>query len=251
MSSDAHVSNVLLEELSSVLGAMTGAGVTPAASQLQGRAWIVEVSISGTPMATLAIDEAGAAALATAVIGDEAPAEDLIIDTLREVCAQAAGAAAMRLPGRAGHAEVSAPALADWTSSGDAQTTALSADALRTPFVVAIVAAAVQAPVAESRPAASKPLSAEPSPEDRLAVILDIDLPLVVRFGCTDLPLKQLTRLGPGSLIDLGRSPDDPVEVLVSNRVVARGEVVVVSGSYGIRILDIVSARDRMATLEA
>ena len=74
----------------------------------------------------------------------------------------------------------------------------------------------------------------------RLDVLLDIDLPLVVRFGCTQMPLKVLSRLGPGSVIDLSRAPDDPVEMLVGDRVVAHGEVVVVSGSYGIRILDVV-----------
>ena len=42
-----------------------------------------------------------------------------------------------------------------------------------------------------------------------LDVIMDIDLPLVVRFGRTELPLKALTALGPGSVIDLGRSPDE------------------------------------------
>ncbi len=85
----------------------------------------------------------------------------------------------------------------------------------------------------------------------RIDVILDIDLPVVVRFGRTDLPLRTLTRLGPGSVIDLGRSPDEPVEVMVSNRVVARGEVVIVGGNYGIRILDVVSPSERMAWVEA
>ena len=89
------------------------------------------------------------------------------------------------------------------------------------------------------------------SPADRIDVILDIDLPLVVRFGRTELPLRTLTRLGPGSVIDLGRSPDDPVEVLVSNRVVARGEVVIVGGNYGVRILDVVSPKERMRSMEA
>lgn len=90
-----------------------------------------------------------------------------------------------------------------------------------------------------------------PSSEDRLDVILDIELPLVVRFGRTELPLKILTRLGPGSVIDLARSPEEPVEVLVSNRVVARGEVVVVSGNYGVRILDVVSPTERIRSMEA
>jgi flagellar motor switch protein FliN/FliY len=85
----------------------------------------------------------------------------------------------------------------------------------------------------------------------RIDVILDIDLPVVVRFGRTELPLRTLTRLGPGSVIDLGRSPDEPVEVMVSNRVVARGEVVIVGGNYGIRIIDVVSPSERMPWVEA
>ena len=85
---------------------------------------------------------------------------------------------------------------------------------------------------------------------DRIDVILDIDLPLTVRFGRTELPLKALTRLGPGSIIDLGRSPDDPVDLVVSNQVVAKGEVVIVGGNYGIRILDVVSQRERMRSVE-
>lgn len=84
----------------------------------------------------------------------------------------------------------------------------------------------------------------------RLDVILDIDLPLVVRFGRTEMQLKALTQLGPGSVIDLGRSPHEPVDVLVSGRVVARGEVVVVGGNYGIRILDVLSPTERMPGME-
>jgi flagellar motor switch protein FliN/FliY len=88
-------------------------------------------------------------------------------------------------------------------------------------------------------------------PASRIDVILDIDLPIVIRFGHTELPLRALTRLGPGSVIDLGRSPDDPVEVMVSDRVIAHGEVVIVGGNYGIRILDVVSPSERMRTMEA
>jgi flagellar motor switch protein FliN/FliY len=82
-----------------------------------------------------------------------------------------------------------------------------------------------------------------------LDVILDIDLPLSVRFGQAELTLEQLTRLGPGSVIDLRRSPDDPVDVLVNGRLVARAEVVVVGGSYGVRILEIASAAERVRHL--
>lgn len=84
-----------------------------------------------------------------------------------------------------------------------------------------------------------------------LDVLMDIDLPLVVRFGRTDLPLKTLTEMGPGSVIDLGRSPDEPVDLLISNRVVARGDVVIVAGQYGVRVRDVVSPAERARSLEA
>ena len=83
-----------------------------------------------------------------------------------------------------------------------------------------------------------------------LDVIMDIDLPLVVRFGRTELPLKKLTAIGPGSVIDLERSPDEPVEILISNRVVARGEVVIVSGNYGVRVREVISPVERARSLE-
>lgn len=83
-----------------------------------------------------------------------------------------------------------------------------------------------------------------------LDVVLDLELPITVRFGETRLTLDALARLGAGSLIDLERAPDDPVELLVNGRLVARGEVVVVAGCYGVRIREVVSAADRLRSLE-
>ncbi|MGE3957527.1 MAG: FliM/FliN family flagellar motor switch protein [Vicinamibacterales bacterium] len=83
-----------------------------------------------------------------------------------------------------------------------------------------------------------------------LDLVLDVELPLVVRFGRTTLTLKALSGLGPGSIVDMGRSPDDPVELLVSDKVIAYGEVVIVDGSYGLRITDLVSRSDRIRALE-
>ena len=85
---------------------------------------------------------------------------------------------------------------------------------------------------------------------ENLDVILDIDLPLSVRFGHAELTLDALTKLGPGSLIELARLPDDPVELLVNGKLVARGEVVVVGGNYGVRVHEVVSAEERIRTLE-
>ena len=81
--------------------------------------------------------------------------------------------------------------------------------------------------------------------------MLDVDLPLVVRFGRAVMPLRSVSDLGPGSVIDMGRSPDEPVELLVGERLIARGEVVVVGGNYGVRITELADGRPAGATLEA
>jgi flagellar motor switch protein FliN/FliY len=104
------------------------------------------------------------------------------------------------------------------------------------------------APVAAAATAATAMVVADPvnNPNARLEVVLDIDLPLVVRFGRTLMSIKALADLGPGSIVDMGRSPDEPVEMLIGDRVIARGEVVVVGGNYGVRIMDLVSSVERV-----
>jgi flagellar motor switch protein FliN len=91
---------------------------------------------------------------------------------------------------------------------------------------------------------------AAPGGRPSLDIILDMELPLVVRFGRTEMLLKALAAIGPGSVIGLGRSPDDPVEILVSNQVVATGDVVVVGGNYGVRIREVFSAAERVRATE-
>jgi flagellar motor switch protein FliN len=93
---------------------------------------------------------------------------------------------------------------------------------------------------------------ASPDMDDRLEAVLDVELPLVVRFGQAMLPLKTLAALGPGAMVDLARSPDDPVELMVGDRVVAHGDVVIVGGNYGVRITQLTDeARHAARLLEA
>ena len=77
-------------------------------------------------------------------------------------------------------------------------------------------------------------------------LLLDVELPLSVSFGRTALKLQDAMKLITGSLIELDRSISDPVELLVNNCVIARGEVVVVEGNYGVRITEIISQRERL-----
>lgn len=76
-------------------------------------------------------------------------------------------------------------------------------------------------------------------------VLLDVELPLTLRFGSTQLPFGEVMSLSSGSVIEFQNAADSPVELLINGRTVARGELVMVQGSYGIRILDIASRRVR------
>ena len=80
---------------------------------------------------------------------------------------------------------------------------------------------------------------------ENLELLLDVELPVGVSFGKVQLPLHALLQLDSGSLIELNRSAQDPVEIIVNDRVIARGEVVMVDGYYGVKIQQIASRRDR------
>jgi flagellar motor switch protein FliN/FliY len=82
-----------------------------------------------------------------------------------------------------------------------------------------------------------------------LDLLLDVELPVSVSFGRARVALKDVLKLTSGSIVELNRSVSDPVEVIVNNCVIARGEVVVVDGNYGIRIQEILSRQERLRTL--
>jgi flagellar motor switch protein FliN len=80
-------------------------------------------------------------------------------------------------------------------------------------------------------------------------LLLDVDLPVSISFGRTQLPMKDVLKLTTGSIVELNRSVNEPVEVLVNRCLIARGEVVVVDGNYGVRIQEIASRQDRLRSL--
>ena len=69
-----------------------------------------------------------------------------------------------------------------------------------------------------------------------LDLLRGVELPVSVSFGRTRMPLQEVLRLTPGSVVELDRSIDEPVELIVNDTVVALGEVVVIEGNYGLRI---------------
>jgi len=80
-------------------------------------------------------------------------------------------------------------------------------------------------------------------------LLLEIELPVSISFGKIDLPMRDVLKLTTGSIVELDRDVNEPVEILVNKRLIARGEVVVVEGNYGVRIQQIASVPDRLRSV--
>jgi flagellar motor switch protein FliN/FliY len=87
-----------------------------------------------------------------------------------------------------------------------------------------------------------------PAPKN-LDFILDIPMQVTVQVGSTKMVIRELLQLGQGSVIELEKLAGEPMEVLVNNKLVARGEVVVVNEKFGIRLTDVISAAERVQQL--
>ncbi len=122
------------------------------------------------------------------------------------------------------------------------------AETAETPGQSAPAAVPPAAPRA-SAPKPAAPGSATGSAPGSIDLLLDVELPVSVSFGRAQLMLKDVLKLTTGSIVELNRSLSEPVEVIVNNCVIARGEVVVVEGNYGIRIKQVVSRQERLRTL--
>lgn len=247
MNMDALV-QALAAAIGTAIGSLLGGGATVDRGEGSDARWIAQLTVTGPFNGTLhvGLPADDGSALARAVMAlDEPPADDSVRDTLLEVCGQAIGALGqvdgftdLKLAQCAVVDLVPAsPSVVYQVTAGDRFTGAIH---IWTPAA---------APAALTRSLPARGIPAESAMPANLDVILDIDLPLAVRFGETEMTLGSLTRLAPGSVIDLGRSPEDPVDVLVNGRLIARAEVVVVAGNYGVRITEVISAADRLRSV--
>ena len=107
------------------------------------------------------------------------------------------------------------------------------------------------APVDMPKRAESPPKSAagEGGKPTAIDLLLDVELPVSVSFGRAQLALKDVIKLTTGSIVELNRAVSEPVDVIVNNCVIARGEVVVVEGNFGVRIRQVISRQERLRTL--
>jgi len=82
-----------------------------------------------------------------------------------------------------------------------------------------------------------------------LDAILDVPVTLTMEFGRTRISIGNLLQLNQGSIVELDRLADEPLDILVNGTLVARGEVVVISEKFGIRLTDIISLPERVKRL--
>ncbi len=171
---------------------------------------------------------------------DDASVRSTYIETL----AQAASGLASALGSKLGR-EVTCGAGSE-TNSAPSSGLALKVSATLSdgpPSAVFVVFSPELVSVLAPRPAAVTP----PATMD---LLLDVELPVSVSFGRAELPLKDVVKLTTGSIVELNRSITEPVEIIVNNCVIARGEVVVIEGNYGVRIDQIISRQERLRTLK-
>ncbi|MGD1107862.1 MAG: FliM/FliN family flagellar motor switch protein [Terracidiphilus sp.] len=103
---------------------------------------------------------------------------------------------------------------------------------------------------ASSNPAPSDDLRSRPaSLSPGLELLLDVELEASLRFGSREMPLGEILDLGPGDVVELDRNVADPVDLIVGDKIVARGEVVLVNGNFGLRVTEVAAPRKRLESI--
>ena len=184
-------------------------------------------------------------------------------DAVGELFRQFAGAAASALKGLAG-GEVSfkwmgldpfpgMPAVQtgiQWNSPGLTPLTLIAE--LGSALVTALNPVTPPVPQALELPTPTPPPAPlAPTRDPKLELLMDVELDVTLRFGERQMALRDILDLSAGSVVELNQYVQDPVELLVGKKVIARGEVVVVDGNYGLRVMEIISPMERIESLRA
>jgi flagellar motor switch protein FliN len=82
-----------------------------------------------------------------------------------------------------------------------------------------------------------------------LQLLLDVELEASLRFGAREMPLDEILDLGPGDVVQLDRHISDPVDLIVGDKIVARGDVVLVNGNFGLRVTEVAEPQRRLESI--
>lgn len=107
----------------------------------------------------------------------------------------------------------------------------------------------VEQEIKEETPIEQKNMFSQQISGTNIEILLDIPLEVSVELGRTKMIIKDLIQLGPGSIIELDKLIGEPVDLLVNDNLIARGEVVVFDENFGVRITDIVTPAERLKSL--
>jgi len=83
-----------------------------------------------------------------------------------------------------------------------------------------------------------------------ISLLLDVKLPIKVRIGSKEMLLRDVLTMDIGSVVELNQLANEPLDVLVDNHIIAKGEVIIIDGNFGVQITDIGSREDRLRTLK-
>ena len=105
----------------------------------------------------------------------------------------------------------------------------------------------MNAPVVQAAQLAQLTNSLPAGAGNNLELLMDVPLQVTVELGRTAKMVKEVLALGPGSVLELDKLAGEPVDILVNERPIAKGEVVVIDENFGIRVTEILSPKDRVS----
>ena len=82
-----------------------------------------------------------------------------------------------------------------------------------------------------------------------MGLLSDIELEATLQFGSREMALREVLELGPGEVVELDRHVSEPVDLVVGDRIVARGEVVVVNGNFALRVTEVATPQMRLESI--
>jgi len=90
---------------------------------------------------------------------------------------------------------------------------------------------------------------AGPGVNPGIGLLYDIELDATLQFGSREMPLREILEFGPGDVVELDRHVSEPVDLIVGDRIVARGDVVVVDGNFALRITEVATPQLRLESI--
>jgi len=105
-----------------------------------------------------------------------------------------------------------------------------------------------QAGDATAKEATGEPEAQQASARD---LLLEIELDCTLQFGTREMPLKEVLALGPGDVLELNRHVSEPVDLVVGDRIMARGEVVIVGGNFALLITEVAAPQLRLESIRS